>query len=323
MNSNQTNPFKQLKEKCMIILDTMPLFLKFVIMSTTVLYLLNLLIPYVSLVLADIPYYTIYYCQLWRIFTTPFMTTNILSIIFSLFFWFKDAFKLEREIGTVKYLLIFFMNTFFIQLLYCFITFLISLIIQNQILLKMKITPRGVRSEGLWPILLCDLTLLCLSNPNESIRFYIFPCVIKAKYYPLILFIIFFVLSGFTIDFEILCGIGFGFLYHYYLKSKIKVSTNFASKMENSFLFSWMKNKKGFINNGGLGIPELQNNLENVRNVNISGNIDSTTQNDFKAFQGKGVAVGGGDNRSYDNNNNYSTISIGSNDDNNSGDPRS
>jgi hypothetical protein len=251
------------------------------------------------------------------------MTTNILSIIFSLFFWFKDAFKLEREIGTVKYLLIFFMNTFFIQLLYCFITFLISLIIQNHILLKMKITPRGVRSEGLWPILLCDLTLLCLSNPNESIRFYIFPCVIKAKYYPLILFIIFFVLSGFTIDFEILCGIGFGFLYHYYLKSKIKVSTNFASKMENSFLFSWMKNKKGFINNGGLGIPELQNNLENVRNVNISGNIDSTTQNDFKAFQGKGVAVGGGDNRSYDNNNNYSTISIGSNDDNSSGDPRS
>jgi hypothetical protein len=249
------------------------------------------------------------------------MTTNILSIIFSLFFWFKDAFKLEREIGTVKYLLIFFMNTFFIQLLYCFITFLISLIIQNHILLKMKITPRGVRSEGLWPILLCDLTLLCLSNPNESIRFYIFPCVIKAKYYPLILFIIFFVLSGFTIDFEILCGIGFGFLYHYYLKSKIKVSTNFASKMENSFLFSWMKNKKGFINNGGLGIPELQNNLENVRNVNISGNIDSTTQNDFKAFQGKGVALGGGDNRS-DANNNYSTISIGSNDDNNSGDSR-
>ena len=321
MNSNQTNPFKQLKEKCMIILDTMPLFLKFVIMSTIVLYLLNLLIPYVSLVLADIPYYTIYYCQLWRIFTTPFMTTNILSIIFSLFFWFKDAFKLEREIGTVKYLLIFFMNTFFIQLLYCLIAFLISLIIQNDILLKMKITPRGVRSEGLWPILLCDLTLLCLSNPNESIRFYFFPCIIKAKYYPLILFVIFTVLSGFIIDFEILCGIGFGFLYHYYLKNKIKVSTNFASKMENSFLFRWMKNKKGFINNGGLGSPELQNNLENIRNVNVSGNIDSTAQNDFKAFQGKGVALGGGDNRS-DANNNYSTISIGSNDDNNSGDSR-
>lgn len=91
--------------------------------------------------------------------------------------------------------------------------------------------------------------------------------------------------------------------------------------MENSFLFRWMKNKKGFINNGGLGSPELQNNLENIRNVNISGNIDSTAQNDFKAFQGKGIALGGGDNRS-DANNNYSTISIGSNDDNNSGDSR-
>ena len=184
----------------------------------------------------------------------------------------------------------------------------------------MKITSRGIRSEGLWPILLCDLTLLCLSNPNENIKFYFFPCVIKAKYYPIILFIIFTVLSGFTIDLEILCGIGFGFLYHYYLKSKIKVSSNFASKMENSFLFRWMKNKKGFINNGGLGVPELQNNLENVRNVNISGNIDSTSQNDFKAFQGRGVSVGGGDNSSEATNNNYSSMSIGSNDDSNSGD---
>ena len=320
MYSNQTNPFKQLKEKCLIILDTMPLFIKFVIMSTVVLYLLNLLIPYVSLVLADIPYYTIYYYQLWRILTTPFMTTNILSVIFSLFFWYNDAFKLEREIGTVRYLLIFFMNTLFIQFLYCLITFLISIIIQNDILLKMKITSRGIRSEGLWPILLCDLTLLCLSNPNENIKFYFFPSVIKAKYYPIILFIIFTILSGFTIDPEILCGIGFGFLYHYYLKNKIKVSSNFASKMENSFLFRWMKNKKGFINNGGLGIPELQNNLENVRNVNISGNIDSTSQNDFKAFQGRGVSVGGGDNRSEATNNNYSSMSIGSNDDSNSGD---
>ena len=318
MNLNRnSNPCKDLKEKFLLIIDTMPFFIKFVVLSSIILYLLNLLIPYVSLCLADIPYYTIYYCQLWRLLTTPFMTTNILSIIFSLFFWFSDAVKLEKQIGTVKYMLIFFMNTFFIQILYCLLMFLLSLIIQNKTLLKMKITLGGVRSEGLWPILLCDLTLLCLSNPEENMKFFIFPCVVKAKYYPFILFLIFIILSGFRFDFEILCGIGFGFLYHYYLKNKLSISNNFSLKIENSFLCRWMKNKRGFINNGGVGIPELRNNLKNMRNVDISGNNNS--KRGFTAFQGKGISVGGNEGTigsSGDNDNksniNYTNVSVGS-----------
>ena len=328
MNANQNvNPCQDLKEKLKQIIDSMPFFIKIVVFSTLILYLLNLFIPYVALLLVDIPYFTIYYCQLWRLFTTPFMTTGILSIIFTLIFWFKDAVKLENQIGTVKYMLIFFMNTFFIQLLYCLLMFLLSLIIQSNVLLKMKVTPRGVKNEGLWPILLCDLTLLCLSNPEENMRFFLFPCVIKAKFYPLILFLVFTILSGFSFDFEILCGIGFGFLYHYYLKNKISISNNFALKVENSFLCRWMKNKRGFINTGGIGIPQLQNNLQNIRNVNITGN--NSSQRGFNAFQGKGVAVGGSggtttsstasDNK---NNVNYGNVSVSSNEDINTTDSR-
>ena len=190
--------------------------------------------------------------------------------------------------------------------------FLLSLIIQSNVLLKMKVTPRGVKNEGLWPILLCDLTLLCLSNPEENMRFFLFPCVIKAKFYPLILFLVFTILSGFSFDFEILCGIGFGFLYHYYLKNKISISNNFALKVENSFLCRWMKNKRGFINTGGIGIP---------------GN--NSSQRGFNAFQGKGVAVGGSggatksstdsDNK---NNVNYGNVSVSSNEDINTTDSR-
>jgi hypothetical protein len=221
------------------------------------------------------------------------MTTGILSIIFSLIFWFKDAVKLEKELGTVKYMLVFFMNTLCIQILYCLVTLLISLIIQNTILMRMKVTPNGIRNEGLWPILMCDLTLLCLNNPEEPMRLFLFPCIIKAKYYPLVLFLIFTILSGFNIDFEVLCAISFGFLYHFYLKNLLKITNNFAMKVENSFLCRWMKSKKGFVNTGGVTLPQLRNNLENVRNVVVNGN-NANPQGGFRAFRGKGVAVGGG-----------------------------
>lgn len=327
VNSNQdVNPCQDLKDKIKNILDSMPLFIKIVVLSTITLYLLNLFIPYVALFLADIPYFTVYYFQIWRLITTPFMTTGIISIIFSLLFWYKDAVKLEQDIGTVKYILIFFMNSFFIQTLYCLITLLISLIIQSNILMKMKVTPRGVVNTGLWPILLCDLTLLCLSNPNENMKFFIFPCIIKARYYPLVLFLIFTILSGFNIDFENLCGIGFGYLYHYYLKNKLAISNNFAYKIENSFLCRWMKNKKGFVKSGGVG-TQLVNSFQSVRNVVITNS--KNMQKGFNAFQGKGVAVGSSDTNIRSNTDkddkpkiNYSNVSVSSNEEINTTDSR-
>ncbi len=338
MNSNQNpqnnNIFTDFKNFLYRIIDSMPLFIKIVVFSTIILYILNLFIPYIAFYLSDIPYFTIFYVQIWRLITTSFITTNILSIIFSLIFWFKDAVKVEKEIGTIKYMLIFFMNSFFIQVLYCLLMLLISLIIQNSILLKLKISQRGVRNEGLWPILLCDLTLLCLSNPEENMKIFFFPCIIKAKYYPLLLFLVFTILSGFNIDFENLCGIGFGFLYHFYLKNRLGITNNFAMKVENCFLFKWMKNRKGFINLGGVNLPQLQNNLENVRNVNITGNT-GTQSKGFTPFKGKGMAVGGNEEnnnkrktnienkeKTDTNKTDYSNISIGSSVEINSTDSR-
>ena len=91
MNINQNNSLsgnvcKDCKDFINRILDSMSYFVKLVICSTVILYLINLIIPYVALLLADIPYYTIYYFQIWRLFTTPFMTTGIFAVIFSIFF---------------------------------------------------------------------------------------------------------------------------------------------------------------------------------------------------------------------------------------------
>jgi membrane associated rhomboid family serine protease len=310
MNSNQnsiSNDFnpnqmcKDCRDGLNSILENMPLFIKIIVFTTFIFFLINLFIPYVALFLANIPYFTIFGFQIWRLFTTAFITTGLLSIIFSLLFWYRDAVQLERENGTIKYMLTFFMFNFFIQILYCLITLIISTIIQNPILLRTKITPRGVRNEGLWPILMCDLTLLCLNNPEANMRFFFFPCNIKAKYYPLVLFAIFTILSGFIIDFEILCGIGFGFLYHYYLRNKLEISDTFALRVENSSFGQFLANKKGFISINNTGSSDIPMNMENVTN--------STPSRGFTAFKGKGIAVGSSDNSTNQQNVDYSNLS--------------
>ena len=222
--------------------------------------------------------------------------------------------KLEQEKGTVKYMLNFFMNSFFIQIMYCLILIIISLIIQNQFLLKMKLTMRGVTNAGLWPILMCDLTLICLSNPEAPMRFFFFPCIIKAKYYPFVLFGVFTLLSNFNIDFEILCGIAFGFLYHYYLGRKIEISNAFTLKVENSILCKLMINRKGFISINSGGFPDVPINLSTVTNT-------PPTQN-FSAFKGKGVAVGSSDNTTTRDNVDYANLTVRNQEDMSSNDSK-
>ena len=276
-------------------LDNLPFFIKWFMIITLFFFLLNFFTVYIAFYLANIPYYTIYQCQFWRLITTAFITTGLINLIFSLLIFYRYSINTEKDIGTIKYMLNFFRNCLFIQIIYSLITLLISLIIRNSILMKMKLTMGGVHNDGLWPILMCEITLFCLSNPERDMRFFIFPCVFKAKYYPLILFGIFTLLSNFNIDFEILSGIAFGFLCHYYLKNKIEFSNQFVLKLENSFLCKWMKNKKGFISISNPGSPEIPTNLEHITNSN------NNNENNFKAFKGKGVTVGSNENITREN----------------------
>ena len=292
MNDNN-NICKDFKDFIKGIIDKMPLFIRIVIFSTIILYITNLIIPFISFILSDIPYYTLFYVNIWRLITNSFMTTGLLSIIFSLIFWYSDAVKLEKEIGTIKYMLIFLMNTLCIQVLYCTLMLILSLITQNKSFLKLKMVYFNKRpiNSGLWPIAMCDLTLLCLSNPESSKKLFLLPCIVKAKYYPLFLLLLFSIING--LDYELFCAIGFGYLYHYFLKNKLYIGNIFAIKVENFVLFRWMKNQKSFINIDNIKSPEIINNTINVAN-DRNAKIDITRVNGkaFRAFKGKGITVG-------------------------------
>ena len=76
-NNNPNVPQIDLQTKIKIWWNSIPLFVKFIISSTIIFYILNLFISYISLILANITLLTIYKFQLWRLVTNVFINTNI------------------------------------------------------------------------------------------------------------------------------------------------------------------------------------------------------------------------------------------------------
>ena len=295
-NNNNLNVSQiDLISKIKIFWNSIPLFVKFIISSTMIFYILNLFISYISFFLTNIPLFTIYKFQLWRLITNVFITTSLLNIIFAFLSWIKDAIELENRNGTLKYMIIFFINSIFIQIIYCFILVLCYLLTNNKLVLTLNIIMGKVENNGIWPLIMGELTLLCMTNPEVPMRVFFFPCEVKAKYYPIVLFFLFVMFNGMQIDFGVLSGIIYGLLYHYLLRNKLQITDQFIQKLEISFLFKWMIKLNGFVslsNSFNPNIPVVIAPSNNNVEISSSENIQKPNSG-FSAFRGKGVAVGG------------------------------
>ena len=295
INNNNSNGMPQidLATKIKMWWNSIPLFVKFIMSSTSIFYLLNLFIAYISFYLANIPFFTIFKIQIWRLVTNAFITTSLLNIIFAFLSWIKDACALENAMGTLKYMIIFFINSIFIQIIYSLMILLVYLITKEKGILYINVGMGQVENNGLWPIIMAELTLLCMTNPEIPMRVFFFPCEVKAKFYPLVLFFLFMLLNGMKIDFGVLSGILYGFLYHYLLRNRLQISDQFIQKLEMSFLFKWMVKFNGFVSLNNSISPSIPVVIAPV-NSNISNENNSQSGNTgFTAFSGKGVAVGG------------------------------
>ncbi len=261
------------------ILLNIPFFIKCYFIITIILYLLTLKIKTISFYLVNIPSYTIFHFQIWRLLTSVFITTNIFQIILAFFVWIKYASLLETSLGTIKYTLIFFLNAICIQIINIVIISLFSLINSNIFTPEMKTR----NNSGLWGIVMCEMTLLCVSNPESPMKLLLLPFTVKAKIYPIILILLFAVVN-LDIDIEVISGIIYGLIYYYFLKSKLQISDSFVQKLETYPIFKNMLNIKGFIS-----VTHISSGLP-VSITKIS-NIDN--EQEKEKLKGKGVIVAG------------------------------
>ena len=258
-----------------------PLFVKFYFIVTTILYLLNLPIKFISYYLINIPSYTILHFQLWRLLTSVFITTNIFQIILAFFVWVKNASLLETSLGTIKYSLIFFVNAICIQLINTIIISIVSLINNNIFNPEIK----SKKNSGIWGIVMCEMTLLCISNPESPMKLLLLPFTVKAKIYPIILVILFFISNYLEIDVEIISGIIYGVIYFFLLKTKLQISDSFVQKLESNSLFKKMSSIKGFISVNHISSGGLPISITKVSTVD--------NEQEKEKLKGKGVKVAG------------------------------
>ena len=294
MNNNQISNINNLenndcKSNCKKLYTDIPLFVKIIILITVILNILNYIFPLISFYLSNIPLYTIYKYQIWRLFSSSLITTNFINVIFSILFWVKHASNLEDVMGTIKYTIIFSLNSTIIQIIFTLLFYIISLIIKDKDFLKNKINNKGkVDNIGIWPYIICELTLLSLSNPNHPVKFLFFP-EFKAKYYPLLVLIIVCALNSLPIDLEILSGIIYAFIHHFLIKKKLKISNNFVRKIENIGCIRCLKIFGGFVSVNKNKFSLNSNNM-NRRARNVVVKHDN--MKGFVPFKGEGNIVG-------------------------------
>ena len=275
--NNINNPNKS---NCAKLCEVIPLFIKSLIITITSLYIINTFAFNISFYISNIPFYTIYKYQIWRIFSTSLMNTGIINLVLLIILWLKFGAILENTIGTILYLFIFIINSSLIQIIYTIIIYIISLIIKNKNILKLKIDNNDfVSNSGIWPYIISELTLLSLSNPNEIIKLFFFP-ELKAKFYPIIVFIIFCLLNNLIVALEAFCGILYAFIYHFLIKNKLKISKKFIKKIENTGCMRCLMKCGGFITIKENRFSSSGNNINNkrVRYVVVNNNIQNYNQ---------------------------------------------
>ena len=280
INGKKNDDLEDFKIKLGKLWINIPIFIKYYFIITIILYILNLKIKYISFYLINIPSYTVFHFQIWRLLTSVFITTNIFQIILAFFVYLKYASLLEISLGTIKYTLIFFINAICIQIINIFIYSLFSLINNKNYNSEKK----SKSNSGLWGMVMCEMTLLCFSNPESPMKLLLLPFTVKAKIYPGILVFIFLLLNYLEIDTEIISGIIYGIIYLYFLKAKLQIPDSFIQKLETKSILKSMSNIKGFISVTHIttGMPI------SITKVSIVDN-----EQEKEKLKGKGVVISG------------------------------
>ena len=257
-------------------------------------------INYITYIFANIPYYSIGYFQIWRFITGNLITSGIFSLIFALIFWVSDGKVVEKMKGSARYLIYFLIHSIIIQIFYALIYYLL--------INKNTIDKNNIQSTGLWCYIICEVTINCLITPESKIFLPFIPYAIKAKFFPIIILLIFFIFGGF--DLGMFIAVSYGFIYSFFLSRYLEINNEYIINFENKFLKCFF-GFKGYIQIDDVSTDQKQAFIGKMMKKNFDNNIDFESEGDsdesensnpynkklkkFVPFSGKGIKLGGND----------------------------
>mmetsp|Transcript_38452 Transcript_38452/g.82045 ORF Transcript_38452/g.82045 Transcript_38452/m.82045 type:complete len:343 (-) Transcript_38452:226-1254(-) len=193
--------------------------------------------------LANIPMFTIFKFQLYRVVTSPLICTDILSLFFAFMGFMNHGVKLEQSMGSSLFAVLFFTLTIATNVLFLIISILLWGLTNSDSYLV------GA-SLGIWTVLLGIIAVECSEAPPETKR-RLFFLEVPTLYYPLVLLALFSMFAGPRLPYFL--GVAVGYAYGHGKLDRWKVKVETVRKWENrdqGGCLGGFVNRSGFVTLG-------------------------------------------------------------------------
>lgn len=186
--------------------------------------------------LANIPRFTIFNFEIYRVVFSPLVCTNILSLLFAYISFLDNGKRLEHSMGSTAFAWLMLSLAFYTNISFLLICFLLYGLVGEEGFLHMN-------SYGIWIILLALIAIECCKAPQGSQR-RLFFFTVPTLYYPLALFALFSLFGGFHLAY--LLSIGVGYAYGHGHLDRFKVSESRFKQWEDTTLANFTR-REGWV----------------------------------------------------------------------------
>lgn len=138
--------------------------------------------------LANIPLFTIFKFELYRVITSPLVCSDILSLFFAFMGFMNNGVRLEQSMGSSLFGCLFFTLTLVSNGLFLAISVLLWGLTNSESYLV-------AASLGIWSVLLAIIAVECAQAPPDTKR-KLFFLTVPTVYYPLVLLALFSMFAG-------------------------------------------------------------------------------------------------------------------------------
>jgi membrane associated rhomboid family serine protease len=195
---------KTTQEKCEKLLQ-IPLFTKFVILLSIILYACSWIPYYPIYLVAALPRTLFLDHSISQLFAFPYQHLGFAHLVFALIAYVPLAIADENKQGTIRFSLKFGILNFLISLIHSLVLFCFGLIFSRYYTFCIYYP-----CAGLWPLTMVLMIEKFSDTPDAETDFLCLPFTIKAKFYPACFLVFWYFVFGYI--FELMVGAMVGYL---------------------------------------------------------------------------------------------------------------
>jgi hypothetical protein len=193
----------------------------------------------------NVPYYTIFYFELYRLLLSPLVGNSFLTLIITYMVYPSLGVKMENSMGSSAFLYLMIFATLAVNIMFVVLCLMWSLLSNSSYALTLS-------SMDFWVLLFALISLDCMQQPDMPRRLMFIPMDIPSKYIPVILYVLICLFSGFVLSYAL--SLLVGYLWMKGALDRFKPSSQYLELLEaeGGWLYS-VSRSSGWVLAGTLG----------------------------------------------------------------------